>query len=219
MQRSETIMHLIWVNQTELTMHKRLIIIAAALLASAAAVSGQTFERHNRWIVGGDIIKSVYHDIGAGVSGIYGRQYSETIFLGVGFGMNTHMAKRGTSTVTFTDNDGNTVVRTRLPYNWSVAVPVYADLQIDFSSRRSPFYAEVKAGGIVTCEIERVRGTESYNNLEWTPFGETGILLGLHIGKRFALAKGGEINLSLGGDCIMGWGIDFPVSLGVSYGF
>ena len=37
--------------------------------------------------------------------------------------------------------------------------------------------------------------------------------------KRFALAKGGEINLSLGGDCIMGWGIDFPVSLGISYGF
>ena len=57
------------------------------------------------------------------------------------------------------------------------------------------------------------------NNLEWTPFGETGILLGLHIGKRFALAKGGEINLSLGGDCIIGWGIDFPVSLGISYGF
>lgn len=219
MQRWKGKMHLIWVTLTELTMHKRLIIIVAALLASAAAVSGQTFERHNRWIVGGNVIKSFYHDIGMGVSGIYGRQYSETVFLGVGFGMNTHMTKNGTTTVSFTDKEGNTFVKTTLPYHWSVAVPVYADLQIDFSSRRSPFYAEVKAGCIITYEIERVRGTENYNNLEWTPFGETGILLGLHIGKRFALAKGGEINLSLGGDCIMGWGIDFPVSLGVSYGF
>lgn len=55
-------------QRLEEEMHKRLIIIIAAVLASTAAASGQTFERHNRWIVGADVIKNIYHDIGMGVS-------------------------------------------------------------------------------------------------------------------------------------------------------
>ena len=194
-----------------------------AILVSAATLSAQTadgkFKRHNRWMAGADVIKSFWHDIGMGATGIYGRQYSETVFLGVGFGMQTHMKKSGTTTVTYDDGAGNKTIMTYPPYKWSLSFPLYADLQVDFSESRAPFYVEVKAGGIISFEILRVRGTENYNEMEWAPFGETGIYAGIHMGKRFALNNGDEIDLSIGGDCILGWGFDIPVSLGVRYGF
>lgn len=204
-------------------MFKRLTLAVTAILISVAALSAQTadstFERHNRWMIGADVVKSFWHDIGLGVNGIYGRQFSETVFLGVGFGAQTHMRKGGMSQVEYVDDAGNNIVKIDLPYKWAVAIPIYADLQVDFSENRSPFYVEVKAGGINSFEIRRVRGTESYNEVNWASFGETGIYAGVHLGKRFALNNGDEINISIGGNCIIGWGFDVPVSLGVRYGF
>ena len=204
-------------------MYKRLILAVTAIFVSAAAMSAQTadgkFERHNRWMIGMDVVKSIWHDIGMGANGIYGRQFSETVFLGVGFGAQTHMRKTGKTIVEYDNGEGDKIVTIHPPYKWSLTFPIYADLQVDFSKNRSPFYVEVKAGGVTSFEILRVRGTENYNELDWVPFGETGIYAGIHLGKRFALNNGDEINISIGGDCILGWGFDIPVSLGVRYGF
>lgn len=204
-------------------MYKRLILAVTAILVSATAMSAQTadgkFERHNRWMVGMDVVKSFWHDIGMGANGIYGRQFSETVFLGVGFEVQTHMKKTGKSMVEYDDGDGNHIVTIHPPYKWSLTFPIYADLQVDFSKSRSPFYVEVKAGGVTSFEILRVRGTENYNKVDWVPLGETGIYAGIHLGKRFALNNGDEINISIGSDCILGWGFDIPISLGISYGF
>ncbi len=200
-------------------MYKRFIIAAIAFVLSAITASAQktdsSFERHNRWMVGGSIIKNFYQDIGLGATGIYGRQFSEIVFLGVGFGMETHVRKTEESGVII-ENNGNRIERIFPPYRWSFNIPVYADLQINFSRKKAPFYAEIKAGYRVEYNIRRVRGTESYDKL--VP-SNSGLLTGVGIGKRFILKNGDEINVNLGMDCILGFGPEMPVFLGIRYGF
>lgn len=56
-------------------------------------------------MVGGEFVRNILHANGGGVTGIYGRQFSEIVFLGVGFGVDTYIYKAGKSTTTITDAD------------------------------------------------------------------------------------------------------------------
>ena len=200
-----------------MTMKRKIILAIAAIIASLSAASAQTseetFQRHNRWMVGGEFVRNILHANGGGVTGIYGRQFSEIVFLGVGFGVDTYIYKAGKSTTTITDADGTQTVIIR----YSFLVPVYADLQVNFSRRKSPFFGEFKVGGAVHMELERIRGTHNKNELD---FWGGGVLMGAAAGKRFALNNDDELSLFLGIDCILGpWYANVPVSLGIRYGF
>ena len=204
-----------------MTMKRKIILAIAAIIASLSAASAQTheetFQRHNRWMVGGELARNIFMSNGLGASGIYGRQFSEIVFLGVGFGMNAYIHKAGESTTILTDADGNQTVIIRPPYRYSFLVPVYADLQVNFSRRKSPFFGEFKVGGAVHMELERIRGTHNKNELD---FWGGGVLMGAAAGKRFALNNDDELSLFLGIDCILGpWYANVPVSLGIRYGF
>jgi hypothetical protein len=204
-----------------MTMKRKIILAIAAIIASLSAASAQTseetFQRHNRWMVGGEFVRNILHANGGGVTGIYGRQFSEIVFLGVGFGVDTYIYKAGKSTTTITDADGTQTVIIRPPYRYSFLVPVYADLQVNFSRRKSPFFGEFKVGGAVHMGLERIRGTHNKNELD---FWGGGVLMGAAAGKRFALNNDDELSLFLGIDCILGpWYANVPVSLGIRYGF
>lgn len=219
MQRFMRKQHLMTV--TLIIMHKRLIIAVVAMIASAAVLTAQTpdrtFQRHNRWMVGGELARNIFMSNGLGASGIYGRQFSEIVFLGVGFGMDAYIHKAGESTTILTDADGNQTVIIRPPYRYSFLVPVYADLQVNFSRRKSPFFGEFKLGAAVDLNLDRVRGTIEKNELELLGGGA---LLGAGIGKRFALKNEDELNVVLGIDCILGpFYANLPLSLGIRYGF
>ena len=200
-----------------MTMKRKIILAIAAIIASLSAASAQTseetFQRHNRWMVGGEFVRNILHANGGGVTGIYGRQFSEIVFLGVGFGVDTYIYKAGKSTTTITDADGTQPVIIR----YSFLVPVYADLQVNFSRRKSPFFGEFKVGGAVHMELERIRGTHNKNELD---FWGGGVLMGAAAGKRFALKNEDELNVVLGIDCILGpFYANLPLSLGIRYGF
>ena len=202
-------------------MKRKIILAIAAIIASLSAASAQTseetFQRHNRWMVGGEFVRNILHANGGGVTGIYGRQFSEIVFLGVGFGVDTYIYKAGKSTTTITDADGTQTVIIRPPYRYSFLVPVYADLQVNFSRRKSPFFGELKLGAAVDLNLDRVRGTIEKNELELLGGGA---LLGAGIGKRFALKNEDELNVVLGIDCILGpFYANLPLSLGIRYGF
>lgn len=202
-------------------MKRKIILAIAAIIASLSAASAQTseetFQRHNRWMVGGEFVRNILHANGGGVTGIYGRQFSEIVFLGVGFGVDTYIYKAGKSTTTITDADGTQTVIIRPPYRYSFLVPVYADLQVNFSRSRSPFFGELKVGGAVQVDLERIRGTHNTNELELLGGG---VLMGAAAGKRFALNNGDELSIFLDIDCILGpWYANVPVSLGIRYGF
>lgn len=202
-------------------MKRKIILAIAAIIASLSAASAQTheetFQRHNRWMVGGELCRNLFMSYGFGASGIYGRQFSEIVFLGVGFGMDAYIHKAGESTTILTDANGNQTVIIRPPYRYSFLVPVYADLQVNFSRRKSPFFGELKLGAAVDLNLDRVRGTIEKNELELIGGGA---LLGAGIGKRFALKNEDELNVVLGIDCILGpWYANVPVSLGIRYGF
>ena len=200
-------------------MYKRFLLAVAFILISAALASaqttGQTFERYNRWMVGGELIKRYNEDFGWGATGIYGRQFSEIIFLGIGVGVETHVRKDAPSSITI-EKDGKTIERIFPPYNWMLSFPLYADLQINFSRNTAPFYAEVKAGLFADYRIRRVRGTESYNKISE---GGSGIISGFAFGKRFALNNGDLLNISLGANCYLGAGPEVSAGLGITYGF
>ena len=116
-----------------------------------------------------------------------------------------------------TDADGTQTVIIRPPYRHSFLVPVYADLQVNFSRGRSPFFGELKVGGAVQVDLERIRGTHNTNELELLGGG---VLMGAAAGKRFALNNGDELSIFLDIDCILGpWYANVPVSLGFRYGF
>ena len=202
-------------------MKRKIILAIAAIIASLSAASAQTseetFQRHNRWMVGGEFVRNIFHANGFGVTGIYGRQFSEIVFLGAGFGVDTFIYNGGKSTTIITDADGTQTVIIRPPYRYSFLVPVYADLQVNFSRRKSPFFSEFKVGGAVHMELERIRGTHNKNELD---FWGGGVLMGAAIGKRFALNNEDELSVFLGVDCILGpWYANVPVSLGIRYGF
>ena len=202
-------------------MKRKIILAIAAIIASLSAFFFffflETLQRHNRWMVGGEFVRNILHANGGGVTGIYGRQFSEIVFLGVGFGVDTYIYKAGKSTTTITDADGTQTVIIRPPYRYSFLVPVYADLQVNFSRRKSPFFGEFKVGGAVHMELERIRGTHNKNELD---FWGGGVLMGAAAGKRFALNNDDELSLFLGIDCILGpWYANVPVSLGIRYGF
>ena len=204
-----------------MTMKRKIILAIAAIIASLSAASAQTheetFQRHNRWMVGGELARNIFMSNGLGASGIYGRQFSEIVFLGVGFGMNAYIHKAGESTTILTDADGNQTVIIRPPYRYSFLVPVYADLQVNFSRRKSPFFGELKLGAAVDLNLDRVMGTIEKNELELIGGGA---LLGAGIGKRFALKNEDELNVVLGIDCILGpFYANLPLSLGIRYGF
>ena len=166
-------------------MKRKIILAIAAIIASLSAASAQTteetFQRHNRWMVGGEFVRNILHANGGGVTGIYGRQFSEIVFLGVGFGVDTYIYKAGKSTTTITDADGTQTVIIRPPYRYSFLVPVYADLQVNFSRSRSPFFGELKVGGAVQVDLKRIRGTHNTNELE---LQGGGVLMGAAAGKR-----------------------------------
>ena len=202
-------------------MKRKIFIVIATIIASLSAASAQTsegtFQRHNRWMVGGELGRNLFMYNVLGASGIYGRQFSEIVFLGVGFGMDAYIHKGGESTTILTDADGNQTVIIRPPYRYSFLLPVYADLQVNFSRRESPFFGEFKVGGAVHMELERIRGTHNKNELD---FWGGGVLMGVAAGKRFALNNDDELSLFLGIDCILGpWYANVPVSLGIRYGF
>lgn len=208
-------------NLKQITMKRKIIVAVAAIFASVSAASAQTsegtFQRHNRWMVGGELAKNLFMSNGLGASGIYGRQFSEIVFLGVGFGMDAYIHKAGESTTILTDADGNQTVIIRPPYRYSFLLPVYADLQVNFSRRKSPFFGEFKLGAAVNLNLDRIRGTIDKNELELLGGGA---LAGAGIGKRFALRNEGELNVVLGIDCILGpFYANLPVSLGIRYGF
>ncbi len=200
-------------------MYKRFLLVVAFILISAtlasAQTTGQTFERYNRWMVGGEVIKRYNENFGWGVTGIYGRQFSEIVFLGVGLGIQTHARITEPGGVTI-EKDGQTIERIFPPYKWMLSFPLYADLQINFSRNTAPFYAEVKAGLFADYSIRRVRGTESYNEISK---GNSGIIGGFAIGKRFALKNGDQLNVSLGSDITVGFAPEMSAYIGVSYGF
>ena len=204
-----------------MTMKRKIILAIAAIIASLSAASAQTseetFQRHNRWMAGGELGRNLFMSNGLGASGIYGRQFSEIVFLGVGFGMDAYIHKAGESTTILTDADGNQTIIIRPPYRYSFLVPVYADLQVNFSRKASPFFAELKLGAAVDLNLDRVRGTIEKNELELIGGGA---LLGAGIGKRFALKNEDELNVVLGIDCILGpFYANLPLSLGIRYGF
>ena len=204
-----------------MTMKRKIILAIAAIIASLSAASAQTheetFQRHNRWMVGGELARNIFMSNGLGASGIYGRQFSEIVFLGVGFGMDAYIHKGGESTTILTDADGNQTVIIRPPYRYSFLLPVYADLQVNFSRKASPFFAELKLGAAIDLNLDRVRGTIDKNELELLGGGA---LLGAGIGKRFALNNEDELNVVLGIDCILGpFYANLPLSLGIRYGF
>lgn len=204
-----------------MTMKRKIFIVIATIIASLSAASAQTheetFQRHNRWMVGGELGRNLFMSNGLGASGIYGRQFSEIVFLGVGFGMDAYIYKAGESTTILTDADGNQTIIIRPPYRHSFLLPVYADLQVNFSRKASPFFAELKLGAAVDLNLDRVRGTIDKNELELIGGGA---LLGAGIGKRFALKNEDELNVVLGIDCILGpFYANLPLSLGIRYGF
>ena len=204
-----------------MTMKRKIILAIAAIIASLSAASAQTheetFQRHNRWMVGGELARNIFMSNGLGASGIYGRQFSEIVFLGVGFGMDAYIHKAGESTTILTDADGNQTIIIRPPYRHSFLLPVYADLQLNFSRKASPFFAELKLGAAVDLNLDRIRGTIEKNELELMGGGA---LLGAGIGKRFALKNEDELNVVLGIDCILGpFYANLPLSVGIRYGF
>ena len=202
-------------------MYRKIAITAAALLVLVFTASAQTsapkYERLNKWMVGGEVAYNTNNHYGIGPKAIYGRQFSEIVFLGVGFGVDMYVYNQGEMSMTITHPDGTETIITQPPYAFDFLVPVYADLQVNFSRKRAPFFAEFKLGGALDFEIERVRGTNNTNKLDlWGG----GILFGAAIGKRFALRSENEIDITLGWDGIIWpWYINAPLSIGVRYGF
>ena len=200
---------------------KRILTIvcamAIAILSASAQTSAPKYERHNKWMVGGEVAYNTNNHYGIGPKATYGRQFSEILFLGIGFGVDMYVYDQGDMSVTITHPDGTETIMTQPPYAFDFLIPVYADLQVNFSRKRSPFFAEFKLGGALDFELERVRGTNNTNKLElWGG----GILLGAAIGKRFALNGDNEINVTIGWDSIIWpWYINAPLSIGVRYGF
>ena len=168
-------------------------------------------------MVGGEVSYNTNNHYGIGPKATYGRQFSEILFLGIGFGVDMYVYDQGDRSMTITHPDGTQTIKTQPPYAFDFLVPVYADLQVNFSRKRSPFFAEFKLGGALDFELERVRGTNNTNKLElWGG----GILFGAAIGKRFALNGDNEINVTIGWDSIIWpWYINAPLSIGVRYGF
>lgn len=199
-------------------MYKKFFVAVAAVILSAASLSAgnSDFVRYNRWAVGADVMKSATCTFGVGVDAIYGRQFSEIIFLGVGFGADALIGPRKTITVIEEFNDGTRFEKITLPQRTFV-FPVYADLQVDFSRGKAPVFAEFKLGAGVGFDYKRVRGTEQYNKMELCLAGP---LFGISIGKRFAFDNKDELSLILGAQGILGpFYSEIPVSLGVRYGF
>ena len=208
-------------NVKRMIMYRKILICVAAIALSAAAVSAQEtsktkFARHNRWMAGMELVKASRDDIGVGVTAVYGRQFSEIIFLGVGLGTDITFINSGKREETITDNDGNTIYR-KYGKEHGFIFPLYADLQINFSRRQSPFFAEFKAGLAFDAVLTRITGTENYSTFD---FGGGGVLLGSGVGKRFRLGNGGDIDVKVGVDCILGpFYANIPITLGVRYGF
>lgn len=200
---------------------KRILTIvcamAIAVLSASAQTSAPKYERHNKWMVGGEVAYNTNNHYGIGPKAIYGRQFSEIVFLGVGFGVDMYVYNQGEMSMTITHPDGTETIITQPPYAFDFLVPVYADLQVNLSRKRAPFFAEFKLGGALDFEIERVRGTNNTNKLDlWGG----GILVGAAIGKRFALRSENEIDVTLGWDGIIWpWYVNAPLSIGVRYGF
>lgn len=195
-------------------------IIAAAMLfiCSTGICAREIPEKETRWMTGGELSASSSSGaFGGGFTGIYGRQYSERVFFGVGFGMNAYARKDMEIGHIITHPDGSETVMTIPPFRYFLRLPVYADLQINLSDNPSPFFGEFKAGAACHFNVYRVRGTENSSSMD-VSLG--GVLLGAGIGKRFTLDNGNEINALIGIDCIFWpWYLDLPVNIGVRYCF
>lgn len=210
-----------YLNNRFPTAMKRYILTAIAiiLLASAASAQGKVpkYDRHNRWMTSISFTKDNRNSLGFGVRGIYGRQFSKVIFLGVGFGTDVTFENTSGLSVSYTDGNGNETVREYAPYNHHFLFPVYADLMVDFTRGASPFFAEFKVGGAFDSTLTRIRGSESYNTFD---FGGCGVLLGSGVGKHFRLKNNDTIDVMLSIDCILGpFYTNVPVSIGLRYGF
>ena len=131
--------------------------------------------------------------------------------------MDMYVHKAGEMSATITNPDGSQTVMIYPPYRYDFLLPVYADLQINLSRRRSPFFGELKFGAAVDVSLERIRGTNKSNSLY---LGGGGVLMGAAAGKRFALKNDDQLSVVLGVDCILWpWYINVPVTLGFRYGF
>ena len=136
---------------------KRILTIvcamAIAVLSASAQTSAPKYERHNKWMVGGEVSYNTNNHYGIGPKAIYGRQFSEIVFLGVGFGVDMYVYNQGEMSMTITHPDGTETIITQPPYAFDFLVPVYADLQVNLSRKRAPFFAEFKLGGALDFEI------------------------------------------------------------------
>lgn len=207
-------------------MFRKLIFAVTALIVSASALSaqepvrdpaGQKFHRYNRWMAGVQFVSNSRNHLGFGVNAAYGRQFSEVLFLGIGFGADAFIGKEMQSETVITYEDGSQTVTILPPYRYSFLVPVYADLQVDFSRKPSPFFAEFKIGAAFDIGLERIKGTSPSVTPE---LDGGGALLGSSVGKRFRLRNNDEIDVKVGVDCILGpFYMNVPVSIGVRYGF
>ena len=178
------------VTLKRVTMYRKIIVAVTAIVVSASVLSAQTpnseFHRYNRWMAGAGFVFDSDGYPGAGIIGIYGRQFSEALLVGVGFGMDTYIGRK--------------------EKRYSFVLPVYADLQVNLSHRRSPFFGELKAGAAI--------------DLDKSGLGGGGLLFGAGAGKCFTLRNEDEISVILGVDCIL-WPsyTNVPVSIGIRYGF
>lgn len=184
---------------------KKLLLICVALMAQLATVEAQniqkqSFERYNQWMLSGRYVAP----LGVGVEAVYGRHFNQILFLGVGFGFDAVFNYVGKSTVGWTDKDGNWHYEEHGPWQTLTHVPVYADLQLNFSRKPAPFFAEMKLGA----------GIGRFDFDGWC------LQAGLAIGKRFMLKNNHLLNAKIGVDCAIGpWYAYQPLYLSVGYQF
>ena len=201
-------------------MHRKFLTLLILILISASAASAQEktkYQRYNRWMAGLSFTKDNRNSLGYGIRAVYGRQFSEIIFLGVGFGADHMLENISEMSMTFTDENGNQTYREYGSYRHNILMPVYADLMVDFGRLPASFFAEFKVGAALDASFQRISGTERYTEAD---FSGGGILLGSGVGKHFSLKNDDNLDILISIDCILGpFYANVPISIGIRYGF
>lgn len=184
---------------------KKFLFLCVAFMAlfttaEAQNVQKSSFEKYNQWMLSGRYIAP----LGAGVEAIYGRQFNPIVFLGVGFGFDVHFNYIGKSSSAWTDKDGNYHYKEYGPWQTGTYIPLYADLQLNFSRRPAPFFAEMRLGlGMGQLHPEGLC-----------------VQAGLAFGKRFMLKNNHLLKAKIGADIARGpWYAYMPLYLAVGYQF
>ena len=184
---------------------KKFLFLCVAFMAlfttaEAQNVQKSSFEKYNQWMLSGRYIAP----LGAGIEAIYGRQFNPIVFLGVGFGFDVHFNYIGKYSSAWTDKDGNYHYKEYGPWQTGTYIPLYADLQLNFSRRPAPFFAEMRLGlGMGQLHPEGLC-----------------VHAGLAFGKRFMLKNNHLLKAKIGADIARGpWYAYMPLYLAVGYQF